>query len=302
MQARIETACRGPLAHTAIEQEVSCIEIFIDNWISDWCSAIAGQQKVWHLIQEALSLKLLLLAQIRFPGSSPSPRPRYKQLLVDTAVRMFEEALKTLTTPHMTHRASILTFAASLVIRFTNRRDLVLRLALRLAGDVHRPSVPTTRRDAGRQMLALLFANQQIELPQGTGDLVMDDQPDDTQASQHRQLPQSLEALIASLYQAPDVLKTDDSRPVELWPEEPFSMDSLLNPTFEGTSGLDAMSDGRQGTTLAQFVPPTVLPQWDPSVIQANDQPFTGDKPFCKSPSSESKDCADRSGMGNIDL
>ena len=160
MRGRIDKACQAPLALIAVETEVDCIKIYIDRFIRQWSDGLQNTRKRWHLLHEALACQLLLLARIRLVLPEGTPRPRYRQCLVDTAVRMFEEALEGPTTTHMTHRASIFTFAASLVIRFADRRDLVLRLALRLAGHADRPSVPTTRRDAGRQMLAMLCASQ----------------------------------------------------------------------------------------------------------------------------------------------
>ena len=164
MLGRIDKACQSPMPLIAVENEVDCIKIFIDRWISQWSDGLKDTRKRWHLLHEALTCQLLLLARIRLDLSEHTPRPRYRQTLVNTAVRMFEEALDGPTTTHMTHRASIFTFAASLVIRYADRRDLVLRLALRLAGHADRPSVPTTRRDAGRQMLAMLCASQQVQM------------------------------------------------------------------------------------------------------------------------------------------
>ena len=81
----------------------------------------------------------------------------HRQETLDLAERIFTSALSTPTTLHMTHRASVLPVIAGIILRLGDRKDLVLRLALRMAGDPDRPSVPAFTRDAGNQMLAMLW-------------------------------------------------------------------------------------------------------------------------------------------------
>jgi hypothetical protein len=76
--------------------------------------------------------------------------------VLSTAVSIFEEALKYPYIPHLTLKSGPFVFAAGLILRLSDRRDLVLRMALRMAGDPERPSLNTFVRHNGQQMLSLL--------------------------------------------------------------------------------------------------------------------------------------------------
>lgn len=72
-------------------------------------------------------------------------------------MRMLTEALAWVDATHMTHRASVFAYAAALVLKLGDRRDLVLRVALRLSGPPSKTFIPNSRRNAGQQMLAMLW-------------------------------------------------------------------------------------------------------------------------------------------------
>ena len=57
----------------------------------------------------------------------------------------------------MTLRGSTFAFAAAIVLKLSDRRDLVLRVALRKADDPTKPNIPTYFREAAGQMLAMLW-------------------------------------------------------------------------------------------------------------------------------------------------
>lgn len=78
--------------------------------------------------------------------------------LLQLSTRLFKVALEVPQTVHMTHRASIFTFVAAIILKLSDRRDLVLRLALRMAGEPGKKYVPTFIRDSGNQMLAMLWS------------------------------------------------------------------------------------------------------------------------------------------------
>lgn len=58
----------------------------------------------------------------------------------------------------MTHRASLFPFAAAIILKLGNQRDLILRVALRMAGTPGKPFVPTFVRDGGNQLLSMLWS------------------------------------------------------------------------------------------------------------------------------------------------
>jgi hypothetical protein len=78
--------------------------------------------------------------------------------LLHLSISIFKAALEAPQTVHMTHRASIFPFVAAIVLKLSDRRDLILRLALRMAGEPGKPYVPTFIRDSGNQMLAMLWS------------------------------------------------------------------------------------------------------------------------------------------------
>lgn len=83
-------------------------------------------------------------------------RKEQQRLLCDLSIRLFQEALAQVpATVRMTHRASIFPFAAHIVLKLSDKRDLVLRLGLRMAGEPGRPFVPSFVREAGIQMLLM---------------------------------------------------------------------------------------------------------------------------------------------------
>lgn len=154
----------------SLDAELEHIKNYLERFILHWCPNAEKRRGNWHLLHDALCSWLLLavhVARARFQScseaKSQTSQDRLKrsqqdqqQLLVKLSVRMFEEALKLPTSLLITHRASIMPFAASVILRFSKRRDLVLRAALRMAGEAGRPTVRTFVRDAGRQMLVML--------------------------------------------------------------------------------------------------------------------------------------------------
>lgn len=161
----------------SLNAELEHIKNYMERWISHWCpnstkrgSNSASENGNWHLLHDALCSWLLLavhVARARFQCVEETVTPNQQdevrrsqheqqQLLVHLSTRMFEEALRVPSSLVITHRASILPFAASVILRLSKRRDLVLRAALRMAGEPGKPTVRTFVRDAGRQMLVML--------------------------------------------------------------------------------------------------------------------------------------------------
>lgn len=140
-----------------MDAELNWLNGYIDRWIQEWCNAQGDPRLKWHLLHDALGYQLLLSARIVGKSAKSDSTSIHQRMLFDVASRMFTEALRTPQNTHMTHRASVFPFAAAIMLRFCDRRDLVLRLALRMAGDHYGPHVPTFVRDAGNQMLAMLW-------------------------------------------------------------------------------------------------------------------------------------------------
>ncbi|KAL2785312.1 hypothetical protein BJX66DRAFT_343207 [Aspergillus keveii] len=128
----------GPSTPSSILQlqaDLSWVAHYISQWIVAWCSTTSYPPARWHLLHDALSVQLLSTRIIERLPQTQTSRSDHQRYLLIIAIRIFEAALDNERGTHMTHRASIFPFAGALILRFSDRRDLVLRLALRMAGD-----------------------------------------------------------------------------------------------------------------------------------------------------------------------
>ncbi|RFU31591.1 hypothetical protein B7463_g4710, partial [Scytalidium lignicola] len=140
----------------ALDAELDHIESYTERWIQDWCPEDGDQRLNWHLSHDALCCRLLLSVYIARKWPKRSNMIQQQRRLLQLSIRIFKEALEVPLTVHMTHRAGIFPVVAAIILKLSNRRDLVLLLALRMAGEPGKPYVPTFIRDAGSQMLAML--------------------------------------------------------------------------------------------------------------------------------------------------
>ena len=157
VERRLEQIPTGVQTGLALQAELIWIKTHLDQWILDWCPPDGDPRKNWHLLHDCLACQLLLTARIARKRSSAPDLAMYQRELLRVSIRMFTEALKMPGLTHMTHRASVMAFAAAIILKLSDRRDLVLRLALRLAGDPTRPAVPTWVGVTGKQMLSMLW-------------------------------------------------------------------------------------------------------------------------------------------------
>ncbi|KAM5362281.1 hypothetical protein ACJZ2D_012636 [Fusarium nematophilum] len=148
-----------------LEADLAWVMDHTEKWIARWCDGNSSPGTRWHLLHDALSCQLLLSARIIGWLPQTDEQADYKKRLLDISIRIFQEALDAAQGTHMTHRASIFPFAGALILRFSDRRDLVLRLALRMAGRPGKQYVPTFIRNAGNQLLAMLCANHSQSRP-----------------------------------------------------------------------------------------------------------------------------------------
>ncbi|KAL4882335.1 hypothetical protein BJY04DRAFT_217253 [Aspergillus karnatakaensis] len=135
----------------SLDAELEHIKSYLENWIQRWC----GSDEVhlhWHLKHDTLSCWLLLAVHIARKRTQSGAVSHYslqekqwkqQQLLLALSARLFKESLQAPEAVRMTHRAGIFPFAASILLRFGEHRDLVLRTALRMAGEPGKLHVPT---------------------------------------------------------------------------------------------------------------------------------------------------------------
>ncbi|OCF41066.1 hypothetical protein I317_05077 [Kwoniella heveanensis CBS 569] len=185
VKKRLDTSAESAANDLSLDAELTWIDTYTERWLQDWCPTDGPVKSRWHLVHDALSHQLLLMVNVArrrktaplahakpdqatkgkaVPGrtSSTSDQERQQQQqqkLLQLAERIFTEALTTPTTTHMTHRASILPFVATIILRLNGRCELILRVALNMAGAPGQRYVPTFVREAGHQMLAMLCVN-----------------------------------------------------------------------------------------------------------------------------------------------
>ncbi|OAL53053.1 hypothetical protein IQ07DRAFT_629540 [Pyrenochaeta sp. DS3sAY3a] len=146
-----------------LDAELEHMRAYIEDWIRKWCSESNDPAIMWYHTHEALSTWLLLVthvAKIRLQRSEDQlqthQQQRHQQLMSHLAVGLFSEALKVPYALRNTQRASVFPFAASILLRTNSRPDLVLPVALHMAGDPGKHQVPTFVREAGIQMLLMV--------------------------------------------------------------------------------------------------------------------------------------------------
>ncbi|EWY85693.1 hypothetical protein FOYG_12810 [Fusarium oxysporum NRRL 32931] len=148
-----------------LEADLAWVVHYTETWVTRWCVGNSNPGVRWHLVHDALSCQLLMSSRIIGRLPQTEGQAAHKKYLLDIAIRIFQEALDAPQGTHMTHRASIFPFAGALILQCSDRRDLVLRLALRMAGRPDKQYVPTFIRSAGNQLLAMLCSNHDQPRP-----------------------------------------------------------------------------------------------------------------------------------------
>ena len=169
---RVRSLGRGPATELSLDSTLIWVNEYIHQWIEDWASQDKGSQIRWHLLHDALGTQILLAAHIAKKREANSASKKDEAVLLDTSTRLIVEALSTPLAPHMTTRASMFPYVAAILLKMSDRVDLVLRLALRMAGSPCKEQVPTCVWAAGRQMLAILWLVLSRELKRSLIDLI----------------------------------------------------------------------------------------------------------------------------------
>ena len=153
----------------ALDAESEHIKVYMETWVHERANQDGSTCSAsWSLSHDCLSCWLLLAVRIakarlrcsqalgKSQSQSHNHNGQQQQLLLSLATRIFEEASKVPDAVRMTNRAAIFPFAASIILRLGSRRDLVLRVALNMAGEAFQAHVPSFVREAGVQTLLML--------------------------------------------------------------------------------------------------------------------------------------------------
>lgn len=148
MRHRLAAAASSHDSDLALELGHSLVDAFMDNWILRWCPKDGDRIHHWLFRHEASGARLLL--HLRIMGkrheSSTVNVSLDQNKVVGLADSMFQDALTHDSIPAFSFRSGHILFAAEIMLRLSDRRDLVLRLALRMAGDPDKPSLNTFAR------------------------------------------------------------------------------------------------------------------------------------------------------------
>jgi hypothetical protein len=159
MKHRLVVAESSPNHALALDAELMFVDAFLKQWTAQWCPPGIDFTRSWIFRHEANTARLLLYLRI-LKRRRKSPRKefnQYHQDILHAAEVIFEEALEHHPIPHLSWKTGIVVFAAGIILRLNGRKELVLRVALRMAGDPENPPLNTFTRQNGYQMLAMLL-------------------------------------------------------------------------------------------------------------------------------------------------
>ena len=145
------------VAPIMIASEIVFIRSFVEIWIQQWCPENGNLRQNWHIRHEAHGTQLLLLAKVARENFDSPNLPTYQSHLLELSLRVLTDALERPAYIHMSSRPIAFCFATAVVLKFRLHRGLVLQAALHLIG---RPSdlfVPNYMRNAGSEMLGMLW-------------------------------------------------------------------------------------------------------------------------------------------------
>ncbi|WVQ72840.1 hypothetical protein IAR50_002401 [Cryptococcus sp. DSM 104548] len=155
------------LQSTSLDAELSFIQTYLASWESRWLNPQTDPLRRWSF--QYASLRSLLVGLMRIAkarGNRPGPwTSNFRTDLLDVSTRILEGALSHERALHMLRPTSVLVFVSTMVLQLTPRgareRDLILRVALRLAGEAGREEMKTFATHNGFQILNMLCLSRQ---------------------------------------------------------------------------------------------------------------------------------------------
>ena len=130
---------------------------YIDRWVDKWCPNDGEETHNWLFRYEAMGARLLLhLRILKYQTLSEIDSAAYRDKILQLSEAIFEDALSHSEIPHFSLRSGNVLFAADLIVKLGGRQGLVLRMALRMAGDPDKVTIRTQTPFNGLQMLAML--------------------------------------------------------------------------------------------------------------------------------------------------
>jgi len=155
---KLTTITAEPFGVLRLMAESTLVQTFVHDWTERWCNQHRSELQRWYLRIIAMSGQLVIYCRIlRQMQDDPEARNTLKRDITALAVMLLQEAHSHSTHLHTLNHSVALPFAALLACTFSTRReDIVMRCALRFAGDPTGPAskIPTFGRFNAEQMMA----------------------------------------------------------------------------------------------------------------------------------------------------
>jgi hypothetical protein len=156
MPQRLAAAQSCPNSDLVLDAEHTLVDSYIDRWIDHWCPPDLNETRQWLFRYEVSGVRLLLHLEILKFQDPDADLSRHHHEILRIAEFIFEDALSHDHIPYFAFKSGYVLFAAEIILRLGKRPDLVLRMALRMAGDPDRPPISTSTRYNGYQMLSMM--------------------------------------------------------------------------------------------------------------------------------------------------
>lgn len=137
------------------------VQGFIDDWIARWCTAQRTSLQNWYLRFIAWSGQLVLYCRI-FPHvqDDEESRDTLKADIIKLASKILTAAYENSTVLHTLNHSISIPFATLVLLKMTeSHREVMLKCALRFAGDPSRPGarLPTFSNFNSDQTMAIML-------------------------------------------------------------------------------------------------------------------------------------------------
>nr|XP_019013685.1 uncharacterized protein I206_01756 [Kwoniella pini CBS 10737]OCF52466.1 hypothetical protein I206_01756 [Kwoniella pini CBS 10737] len=151
---------------TGLDSERIWIQTYLESWNKKWVSPQTDPLRKWWF--QYLSIRSHLVGILRVAKARSGPGSWSDQMrsdLILVSIELLEGCLSHKRAMHMLRPTSPIVFAAAILLRLTSKeapeRDLILRVALRLAGEPEKEDIVTYAVHNGYQILNMLCLSKE---------------------------------------------------------------------------------------------------------------------------------------------
>ncbi|WWD09994.1 hypothetical protein V865_008126 [Kwoniella europaea PYCC6329] len=164
---RISRITQNNHSTTALDSERIWIQTYLSSWESKWVEPQTDPLRRWWF--RYLSIRSRLVGILRVAKARAQPGPWTDQMksdLVLVSIELLQGCLSHERSMHMLRPTSPIVFAAAILLQLTGKdapeRDLILRVALRLAGEPKQEDIMTYAVHNGYQILNMLCLSKEV--------------------------------------------------------------------------------------------------------------------------------------------